>query len=136
MAKATGIDKKLVRNWVKALRSGRYKQAKRALMYGSSLGRGKYSYCCLGVACRVAKVPQKSGVFRFSNDVVNSQRIPEDATLYRRLGLNFELSQRLMGLNDHADRDFDYIAGVIEEEILGKKPSAKKASAKTKKRGE
>lgn len=135
MAKATGIDKKLVRNWVKALRSGRYKQAKRTLMYGSSLGRGEYSYCCLGVACRVAKVPQKSGVFRFSNDAVNSQRIPEDATLYRRLGLNFELSTRLMQLNDDADRDFDYIAGVIEKEILGKKPSAKKASPKTKKRG-
>lgn len=135
MAKATGIDKKLVRNWVKALRSGRYKQAKRTLMSGSGLGRGEYSYCCLGVACRVAKVPQEYGVFRFSNGVAHSQRIPKDATLYRRLGLNFELSRRLMELNDEADRDFDYIAGVIEKEILGKKPSAKKASAKTKKRG-
>lgn len=135
MAKATGIDKKLVRNWVKALRSGRYKQAKRTLMAGSGLGRGKYSYCCLGVACRVAKVPQKSGTFYFSRAIANSTKIPKDATLYRRLGLNLELRERLMWLNDDADRDFDYIAGVIEKEILGKKPSAKKASAKTKKRG-
>jgi hypothetical protein len=36
--------------WVKALRSGRYKQGKDTLY-----SRGKY--CCLGVACRVGGLP-------------------------------------------------------------------------------
>jgi hypothetical protein len=44
----------LLRNWIEALRSGRYKQGTgcllRLLRHGSF---NKYAYCCLGVACDV-----------------------------------------------------------------------------------
>lgn len=46
------VNTHFIREWIKALRSGNYKQAK------STLGRhpenGQPSYCCLGVACEVA----------------------------------------------------------------------------------
>ena len=41
------MDKKLKAKWVKALRSGKYKQG-REYLYAN------FSYCCLGVLCRVA----------------------------------------------------------------------------------
>ena len=37
-------NKRAIRAWVKALRSGRYKQTRRALRVGDA-------FCCLGVAC-------------------------------------------------------------------------------------
>lgn len=40
------INKKLIRKWVKALRSGKYKQGSEALRNGDT-------YCCLGVLCDV-----------------------------------------------------------------------------------
>jgi hypothetical protein len=42
------MDKKWKRKWVKALRSGEYKQAKGAL-------KKRGGYCCLGVLCDVVK---------------------------------------------------------------------------------
>lgn len=40
------MDKAIKRKWVKALRSGKYKQAREALKRGDR-------YCCLGVLCNV-----------------------------------------------------------------------------------
>lgn len=46
-------SKKFLRAWVKALRSGKYKQARIALMVPKSKGVDYTGYCCLGVACSV-----------------------------------------------------------------------------------
>ncbi len=47
------IDPEFKAKWVKALRSGRYKQAHKALRRPILLdtGESKIGYCCLGVAC-------------------------------------------------------------------------------------
>jgi hypothetical protein len=45
------MDPELKAKWVKALRSGEYKQARAALIDGD--GMGGRSFCCLGVLCDV-----------------------------------------------------------------------------------
>lgn len=49
-----GVVKSRVMKLIKALESGKYKQATSALARRDS-ERGKFSFCCLGVACEVAK---------------------------------------------------------------------------------
>ena len=41
--------------WVKALRSGEYKQGDAALRMNDDHEEGKYKYCCLGVLCDLAQ---------------------------------------------------------------------------------
>ena len=43
------MDQKLKQDWVEALRSGKYKQGRRALYKPYT-----EAYCCLGVLCKVA----------------------------------------------------------------------------------
>jgi len=49
------INKKNIRKWVNALRSGKYQQGAYALRNESD---GVYFYCCLGVACELSKLGQ------------------------------------------------------------------------------
>lgn len=46
------VNKKRVRLWVDALRSGEYEQTQAILLTGT--GSGGLRFCCLGVACEVA----------------------------------------------------------------------------------
>jgi len=46
------MKKTVMKRWVKALRSGKYKQSKRKLKRTS---KGKDLYCCLGVLCDISK---------------------------------------------------------------------------------
>lgn len=55
------MDKKLKAKWVKALRSGEYKQAYSRLKRINA--RKQASYCCLGVLCEVAKIKSYSTSF-------------------------------------------------------------------------
>lgn len=48
------MDKKLKRAWIKALRSGKYKQGPGVLEKVDA--KGRVTNCCLGVLCRVAGV--------------------------------------------------------------------------------
>lgn len=48
------MTKKLIEKWVKALRSGKYKQGQMELRNPVT-----DSYCCLGVLCEVAGLPRK-----------------------------------------------------------------------------
>jgi len=45
-------NKELVKQWVEALRSGKYQQIKHKLRRKTDTG---YGYCCLGVLCEIAK---------------------------------------------------------------------------------
>lgn len=47
------LDPKFKKKWVKALRSGKFKQARH------TLGNQDRGYCCLGVACSIAGVTDK-----------------------------------------------------------------------------
>lgn len=47
--------KDLTKEWLEALRSGKYKQTRKHLHKGEG-------YCCLGVACEVAGIPSDKGL--------------------------------------------------------------------------
>lgn len=67
-------NKENLRAWVAALRSGEYKQGKGTLAHRSP-GSGDSSpvqYCCLGVACELAKAA----------GVVRSEKMPYGDTVY------------------------------------------------------
>ena len=49
------MNKKLKAAWIKALKSGRYKQARDALKEESAVPHGKPGYCCLGVLATISK---------------------------------------------------------------------------------
>jgi hypothetical protein len=45
------MDQQIKKQWVVALRSGKYKQGREYLR--TKLSDGSYSYCCLGVLCDI-----------------------------------------------------------------------------------
>jgi len=47
------MNLEIKKQWLEALRSGRYKQGQQALCRESDFG--KYTYCCLGVLCDLAQ---------------------------------------------------------------------------------
>lgn len=56
------LPREFKRKWIKALTSGKYKQAQEYLRYGNG-------YCCLGVACKIVGIP--------SNELLNRGLPPE-----------------------------------------------------------
>lgn len=80
--------------WVKALRSGKYKQCRGQLV---RRGKDETSYCCLGVL----------------------NRIKHTAQSYDFLGLTQKEQDTLVKLNDEEKRTFKQIANFIEKNIKG-----------------
>jgi hypothetical protein len=97
------MDAKLKAAWVKALRSGKYRQAKLAL-------RKEGAFCCLGVLCRVARIP----IAR--NGTTVSESVGGD---YRPIAviLGGQTMNHLMCLNDSSDKSFPEIADYIEASL-------------------
>ena len=117
------MDKELKEKWVKALRSGAWKQARGRLRDGDA-------YCCLGVLCKVAGIPiSDSGFF---DGVASAEEYggvfdgaesaeDDDSVLY-----GYEPIWKIIG-NADAARDFseandkgvsfDQLADMIEERL-------------------
>lgn len=88
------MDPVIKAKWVKALRSGRYKQGVGAL-YDPDSGR----YCCLGVLCRVARAKEQDGVFEWKDPrLCNELNLPSD--LKRKLGITSAEEGKLVKMND------------------------------------
>lgn len=111
------LNKEAVHKWVKALRSGEYKQGREQLRNDDD------EYCCLGVACDVFKEEvngewkQNGENYQFhigGNHTVGFMPI----FLKDHLGLseNF-VNVELVSANDHKELSFDEIANMIEEEV-------------------
>lgn len=104
------MDKKLKTKWLKALRSGRYKQTRGTLYDGEG-------YCCLGVLCRVAKLrarrsPYDSVNFYYRGDGDNHY-LP--GSFGKEVGL-LQASQKMLGRkNDNSGWSFKQIADYIEK---------------------
>lgn len=98
----------LLKKWVKALRSGEYKQRKYSLGYENT-------YCCLGVLCKLEKIQ-----FNEINslDQNSSDRIGNTKT-YLQLSklLGVATSHYLASMND-AGASFNDIADVIEDRYI------------------
>lgn len=105
------------REWVAALRSGKFKQGLGYLQKGDK-------FCCLGVACRIAGVtmPRK----------LDDRSTFSFAPLNKAIGLNPEVSRRLGNMND-SGTPFSDIADYIEKH-LGPSTALSKAKAETNER--
>lgn len=95
------MDPTLKKMWTKALRSGAYEQ-------GTGTLRKYGAFCCLGVLCEVAEVP-------------NYVDICDSAEDYQeRFGMKYGLSvlkiQDLIDKNDNGE-PFENIAAYIEENL-------------------
>lgn len=107
-----------VKKWVKALRSGEYKQGKN---YLKNIDR---TFCCLGVACAIAKkegIIDKNFVLIDKGDLSNnSELIKVKNWLGLRTGRGeFDKYLSLVSLNDDKEFDFKMISDVIESRPEG-----------------
>lgn len=89
------MDKKIKDKWIKALRSGRYKQIQGRL-------HDNGAYCCLGVLCRVQKIP----LAKF-----DGLSIPDEK---HQAGLSAKFINTLVRMNDNKLKSFEQIANHIE----------------------
>ena len=95
------MNARVKRLWIKALRSGKYKQGRGMLRRG----RGeKVTYCCLGVLCEVAK--SEGVIARFKGSDGFPIELPDDNPRLNR--------SRDTVLND-SGMSFEHIADRIEK---------------------
>lgn len=118
----TTEQKRLVRRWVRALRSGKYKQT---ASYLRRRDNGKVGHCCLGVLCDLVDPngwKEKDGIFRHSKQGPNKlaglgpglgPEYPNRAVL-RAVGLGPDEAETLATMNDDGD-SFKKIARKIEQ---------------------
>ena len=96
------MDKAIKEKWVKALRSGRYKQAKECLYNGGG-------YCCLGVLARVQGA---------KTNELGDEYLEDDLKKYAA-GLRLDSQKVLARMNDGSGNDysktFKEIADYIEK---------------------
>lgn len=95
------MDAKLKADWVKALRSGKYRQARMAL-------RKEGGFCCLGVLCRVARIP-----IAISGTTVAHSVGGDYGPIAEIVG--GQAMNELMRLNDSDEKTFPQIADHIEK---------------------
>lgn len=93
------MDQAIKRKWVKALRSGKYKQAQEYLFTGKG-------YCCLGVLGDVIGVPKKD---------MHYVGEPDDCDNYPMTVLPVDIQNEFMLLNDTKNSEIDMADGTVYE---------------------
>lgn len=106
------MNPKIKHDWLKALRSGKYKQGRHALRNYNEEGS---DYCCLGVLCDVLDpsgwIPEKNThKFAKKNERVFYKKAIE-------IGLTSPTQNFLMERNDNGYWNFNKIANWIEKNI-------------------
>lgn len=114
------MPRKLKADWLRALRSGKYKQGEGALE--RQFPDGRVLNCCLGVLCRIGNVSSRtkerptlgSNLVAFEGGVgyVSSYDFPTD-DVRESFGLSHPLMLELANINDDGWEDFRAIAQVI-----------------------
>lgn len=102
------MDAQLKADWVKALRSGEFEQARELLTDGKG-------YCCLGVLCKVAGLQLSGG-----NAVIGPSGNPAGYTPITQLlgGVPYyDLSERNDGNSDYHSHTFAELADYIEANL-------------------
>lgn len=105
MSKSFEIPKEFGEKWIKALRSGEYKQTDSTLVYyhcDEETGEiiEIYGYCCLGVACRVADLDI---VTMAGYDLINDIQLSSDSPIpeiLQETNYAYNLVDILVQLND------------------------------------
>lgn len=107
------------KSWIKALRSGKYKQGKYQLKKDTLLG--DTCYCCLGV---LADLQRKATKKSFTYVAQNTAMLTSDGgplTFAKNIGLTTAACERLADLNDGGGYSFNYIATWLEKKLVGSK---------------
>lgn len=107
------MKKSVMKKWVKALRSGKYTQAR------NSLRADSVSYCCLGVLCDISKVGQwEVAGFYHCEESREYGVLPEAVQKYAGIrhqnGTHAVSKKTLTSMND-LGKSFKYIAAYIEK---------------------
>lgn len=110
------MRKKLKDKWIKALRSGKYKQT-----YGTL--RGKVGFCCLGVLCDIRNpkgwsVPKRNGhnqVYYISKE--NNCIGMLSSKILKAIQMSQDQMEKLIKLNDSRKHNFKTIAKYIEKNL-------------------
>lgn len=120
------MDKKLKAKWVKALRSGKFKQARSCLERLDYKGNPKGN-CCLGVLCRISKIRGHKDLYRHFTLFDDCDGYLSEKLL-KRFGLTQNDQKELAQLNDGMgytkiakSYSFKRIADFIEKNIGVKK---------------
>lgn len=120
------MKKSVAMKWVKALRSGKYKQGEGALKRTSRLD-GNDMHCCLGVLCDISKQgewSQKPDSFGYtdyhcindSSDITIPLDVKKWAGMKSEEGERGGKKSKLVKLNDDSGYTFKQIANIIEKE--------------------
>lgn len=113
------MDKELKDKWVKALRSGYYKQTTGILCRGGS-------HCCLGVLCELLKMkrypikePRDDDTYSYSSDGRDTTECIGELSgaVLARIELDVKNMSRLIHMNDVEGKSFGEIADYIEENL-------------------
>ncbi len=102
---------KMMKLWIKNLRSGEYKQTHNG---GLKIGS---SYCCLGVACDVAK---NEGLPRLGNNGTISRSWDLSQEGRKVFGLTKCTERTLIHMNDVKKKSFKDIANFLEKKFIKK----------------
>ena len=106
-----------LRNWIKALRSGDYKQGE-----GCLYNNKDDSFCCLGVACDLFQVPYNKSarqyVFEVYGDVYFENKLIPGINFEEMFGLTVIFGDELASMNDVNQYSFADIATEIENEVF------------------
>ena len=111
------MNKTVKKQWVKALRSGKYDQAQEVLRTEDN------KFCCLGVLCDLQvpnlwkKTNEKCWILRAkdSDGDIAKEQLP--VVLQDRLNISSSQQEALIELNDSSGANFEEIASWIEENL-------------------
>lgn len=109
------INREQFNKWIKALRSGRYKQTKGTL-------QDRNGYCCLGVACKVL-IPKNKLFFEVSTKTLLEGSMPDNqpncpkwlSEINSDFRKRSKLKEQLTVLNDENNMSFKEIAKALQE---------------------
>ena len=107
------MNKSVKKVWLKALRSGKYKQGKSALRVG------KDKFCCLGVLCDIHA--KKFNVDWDDKTYLNEgEFLPEKVMKWAKLkedDVSIETKDKSLSQANDGGKSFKQIANIIEKEL-------------------
>lgn len=116
------LTKRLKNKWVKALKSGNYKQGRRCLKQKDE--KGNYTYCCLGVMADICGLHPKLGddtTFiggrNFNGFPLNEIALKGYTKIPTILHGDTNIPNILAGMNDIRQCSFDEIADYIQKNL-------------------
>lgn len=99
MKKQEKLPKRFKERWVRALRSGKYKQAS-SVLYEYDLENGENCYCCLGVAGKICGI---------DNDELEDWVLYNNDSAIHKLAIKKKVPKLLLGDNSKGCEDYNPI---------------------------